>query len=259
MGYRLPAMSLGRRKIKLSDAQAWVFNRMAAAYDARPPYPPALIDALVELAGASDARVLDVGAGIGHVALPLAARGLSVTAVEPALEMLERLRATARERGLSIQALHAQAEAVPVPAASAQLVVISDALHFLDAELTALEVARVLAPRGVLAVVTCEFASTPFMDALVALMHDAAPRRLRRTEGPLLQLSAVSAVPLSTTAEFVDSTPLDHERLVRVLQTISFIGPAMNVGRFAAFREQIRALPEPIWARRFTLRSGRRQ
>lgn len=258
MGYRA-AMSLGRRKIKLSDAQAWVFNRMAAAYDARPPYPPALIDALVELAGTSDARVLDVGAGIGHVALPLAARGLAVTAVEPAIEMLERLRETARERGLSVQALHAQAEALPVAAASAELVVISDALHFLDAELTALQVARVLAPRGALAVVTCEFASTPFMDGLVALMHDAAPRRLRATEGLLVQLSAVSCVPLSTTTEFVDSTPLDDEQLVRILQTISFIGPAMNPDRFAAFRQRLRALPEPVWARRFTLRSGRKQ
>jgi SAM-dependent methyltransferase len=183
---------------------------MAAAYDARPPYPPALIDALVELAGASDARVLDLGAGIGHVALPLAARGLSVTAVEPALEMLARLRDTAHERGLTLKALHAQAEAVPVDAASAQLVVISDALHFLDAELTALEVARVLAAGGALAVVTCEFASTPFMDALVALMHEAAPRRLRATDGPLLQLSAVSSVSLSSTIEFVE-----HDRVRR--------------------------------------------
>jgi ubiquinone/menaquinone biosynthesis C-methylase UbiE len=263
-------MSLGRRKIKLSDSQAWVFNRMAAAYDARPPYPAALIDALVELAspsagsrtedpGAPAARVLDLGAGIGHVALPLAARGLAVTAVEPAREMLERLRAAARERGLPVQALHAQAEALPVAAASAELVVISDALHFLDAELTAREVARVLAARGALAVVTCEFASTPFMDALVALMHESAPRRLRAIEGPLVQLSAVSGVALSAPIEIVDLTPVDGERLVRILQTISFLGPAMNPARFAAFRERACALPEPAWARRFTLRSGRKQ
>ncbi|MEY4509469.1 MAG: hypothetical protein RLZZ450_1591 [Pseudomonadota bacterium] len=252
-------MGLGRRKIQLSDSRAWVFNRMAAAYDARPPYPAALLDALALLAGASDARVLDVGAGIGHVALPLAARGLAVTAVEPALEMLERLGTAAHEQGLSVQALHAQAEALPVPAASAELVVISDALHFLDAELSALEVARVLVPDGSLAVVTCEFASTPFMDALVAVMHEAAPRRLRATEGPLLQLSAVSGVVLSTTTEFIDATPIDDEHLVRILQTISFLGPAMNPARFAAFRERVSALPEPVWARRFTLRSGQKQ
>ena len=252
-------MGLGRRKIALSDARAWVFNRMAAEYDARPPYPPRLLDALAELAGPAGARVVDVGAGIGHVALPLAARGLAVTAVEPALAMLERLRSAAREQGLSVQALHAQAEALPVAAASAELVVISDALHFLDAELSALEIARVLAPRGALAVVTCEFAATPFMDALSALMHEAAPRRLRAIDGPLAQLSAVSGVPLSAPLELVDLTPLDAAQLERILRTISFIGPAMNPARFAAFRERVKALGQPAWARRFTLRSGRKQ
>ena len=42
------------------------------------------------------------------------------------------------------------------------------------------------------------------------------------------------------------------------LRSISFIGPAMNPERFAAFHEKIRALPErPVWARRFTLHAGR--
>jgi len=251
-------MGLGRRKIKLSDARSWVFNRMAAEYDARPPYPAALIDALDALAGNASARVVDIGAGIGHVTIPLAARGFVVTAVEPAIEMLDRLRTTANERGLNVRALHAQAEALPLEAGGADLIVISDALHFLDAELTALEVARVLAPRGVLALVTCEFADTPFMNSLVALMHEAAPRRLRAIEGPSAQLSAVSGVVLSAATEFCDRTPLDREQLERILQTISFLGPAMNPARLAAFRERVHALPEPAWARRFTLRSGRK-
>ena len=43
---------------------------MADVYDARPAYPNGLIDALAELARGR--RVADLGAGIGHVALPLA-------------------------------------------------------------------------------------------------------------------------------------------------------------------------------------------
>src|SRR6266404_5525488 len=182
-------MSLGRRKVGLDDQTRWVFNRMADVYPARPPYPPALIDALADLARAAGpgARVGDLGAGIGHVALPLAARGFDVTAVEPAASMLAELRATAGRRNLPVRAFHAAAEALPVATASLDLVVVADALHFLDAELTAREIARVLAPGGALAVVTCDFAETRYMRDVVRVMNDAVPRRPRALNQQLVQ------------------------------------------------------------------------
>ena len=66
-------MGRKRRQVGLDDPTRWVFNRMADVYDARPAYPAALLDALVALAPGS--RVLDLGAGTGKLALPLAARG----------------------------------------------------------------------------------------------------------------------------------------------------------------------------------------
>jgi 2-oxoisovalerate dehydrogenase E2 component (dihydrolipoyl transacylase) len=87
-------MSLGRRKVRLDEASRWVFNRMADVYDARPPYPAALIDALCDLAGPPGARIADLGAGTGHLALPLAARGYDVTAVEETRQMMNRDRGT---------------------------------------------------------------------------------------------------------------------------------------------------------------------
>ncbi len=148
------AVSLGRRKVGLDDPTRWVFNRMADVYDARPAYPTALIEALADLAAGP--RVGDLGAGIGHVALPLAERGFEIVAVEPAQAMLTRLRAEARKRRLKVRAIHAAAEAMPLDAGSLDLAVVADALHFLDAELIAKEIARVLAPRGALAIVSCE-------------------------------------------------------------------------------------------------------
>lgn len=249
-------MSLGRRKVGLDDPTRWVFNRMADVYDARPPYPPALIDALAGLAG-TGGRVGDLGAGIGHVALPLAARGLDVVAAEPAQAMLDRLRHAARD--LPIRALHATAEALPLDDASLDLVVVADALHFMDAELAAREIARVLAPTGAVALVTCELGQTPFMSGLLEVIHQAVPRRPRSLRGNIVHVGAITGVDFGRERHFHDETPIDSPTLERILRSISFIGPAMNPARFAAFRARVQALPgPPAWARQFTLRAGRR-
>ncbi|HVZ74615.1 MAG TPA: class I SAM-dependent methyltransferase [Polyangia bacterium] len=252
-------MSLGRRKVKLEDASRWVFNKMADVYDARPPYPAALVDALAALAGPPGARVVDLGAGTGHLALPLAARGYAVTAIEPAREMLEALRAEAAARGLTIDARHATAEDLPLPARSADLVVVADALHFLDAQLAGEAIARVLVRGGALAVVTSWLGDTPYMRAVEAVIHDSVPRRPRALTGNVVHVSSIVDAPLVDETSFTDETPIDHATLDRILRSISFIGPAMHAARFATFRARVHALSDaPVWARKFTLRAGRR-
>ena len=253
-------MSLGRRKVSLDQPSRWVFNRMAEFYAARPPYPAALVDGLADLAGPVGSRVGDLGAGIGHLALPLAARGFDVVAIEAALAMLDRLRAAAAARGLALRALHAAAEELPLGPACLDLVIVADALHFLDTELTARQIARVLAPGGALALVTCELADTPFMRGVVRLMEEAAPRRPRALAQSIVHLSALTGVSLTDERRFHDETPMDHATLECILRSISFIGPAMHEARFAALRRRVQALPDPpVWARTFVLRSGRRE
>jgi SAM-dependent methyltransferase len=232
---------------------------MADVYDARPAYPLALINALAELAPAHGCRVGDLGAGIGHVALPLAQRGFEVTAIEPAQAMLDRLQKEARQRQLAVRAIHATAEALPLDDASLDLAVVADALHFLDAELIAHELARVLVPQGVLAIVTCELGKTPFMQSLLEIIEEAVPRRPRNINQNIIQISAITGVRFARERKFHDETPVDGHILERILRSISFIGPAMNPARFAAFRARVHALPgRPAWARTFTLRAGRR-
>jgi ubiquinone/menaquinone biosynthesis C-methylase UbiE len=258
-------MGLGRRKVSLHDPSAWVFNRMAEVYDARPAYPDGLVAALVSLAvdaslaHGGDAATLDLGAGVGHLALPLAERGLRVTAVEPAVQMLAELRRRATTQGLTVSALHAAAEALPVPAASQSLVVIADALHFLDAQHAAEEIARVLRPGGALAVVTWSFDDTPFMRGVARAMEAAVPRRPRPLARALVHLGAVTGVALDRARQFHDEIPVSRERLEAILRSISFIGPAMSPARFAAFRAEVHGLPEPpVWSRIFMLRWGHR-
>src|SRR5580692_11719962 len=114
-------MSLGRRKVGLDDPSRWAPNRLKEIYDARPAYPRALIDALAELAGPTGSRIGDLGAGVGHLALPLAARGFEVMAIEAAQEMLDRLRAAADAQRTPLRALHAAVEALPLDPASLDL------------------------------------------------------------------------------------------------------------------------------------------
>jgi ubiquinone/menaquinone biosynthesis C-methylase UbiE len=253
-------MGLGRRKVGLDDAGAWVFNRMVDAYDARPAYPAALVDALADLAGPAVKRIGDLGAGIGHLALPLASRGHDVVAVEPALAMLNRLRDDAATRGLVVRAVHAAAESLPLPPASLDVVIIADALHFLDAELAATEIARVLVPRGALALVTCQPGDTPFMRDVVRVIEESVPRRPSALASPITHLAALTQVPLGDEVRFHDETPVDHATLDRILRSISFIGPAMNPARFATFQQRVHALSSaPVWARTFTVRVGHRE
>lgn len=247
----------GRRKIKVEDTRAWVFNRMAHVYDARPPYPHQLIEQLHQLAG-EGGTIADIGAGIGHLAIPLAKRAHCVLAVEPAQAMLERLERTASENALPITPLHAAAEALPIESASVDLAIIADALHFLDAALAGREVARVLKPTGALAIISCELGDSEFMRALIQLMEQSAPRRPRATSDAIRHVAALAGVSLQEQT-FIDETPVDHEELERILRSISFIGPAMNAQRFDAFRRHVRALtPAPSWVRNITLRIGQR-
>ncbi len=253
-------MGLGRRKARLEDASAWVFNRMADVYDARPPYPAALIAQLAEAARTAGPRTVDIGAGIGHLSLPLARAGLDVVAVEPAERMLAALRGQAERDALSVRALHGTAEALPLATASVDFALIADAVHFLDAERAGRELSRVLVPRGVLAIVLCEVSDTPYMRALTAVMQEAAPRRPRSVEPMIGQLAALAGVSFESERVLEDHQPVDRPTLERILRSISFIGPAMSPARFEAFRARVHALAHaPVWSRTLRVRIGRRR
>jgi protein-L-isoaspartate O-methyltransferase len=73
-----------------------VFGEVADLYDrARPSYPPALIDELIEYAAlAPPARILEIGAGTGKATKMFAERGLGVLALEPDPAMAALARRT---------------------------------------------------------------------------------------------------------------------------------------------------------------------
>jgi SAM-dependent methyltransferase len=242
---------VGRRTVPLSDEDRWVFNRLAPHYGARPPYPSALAERLAGIAGGPGARVADLGAGTGDLAIPLALRGLAVTAVEPARAMLDLL--VARAAGPAApRGVHAAAEATGLPDAAFELVLLADAVQWVDPERAGAEAARLLAPRGACAVVEATFAATPFMAGLAALLAGANPRARPRPPGATRQVLALAAPGAVVVEErFLQDAPVDDAALARLLRSLSFAGPALAPAALAALEGEARALARACGGARF--------
>ncbi len=129
------------------EGRAASFGSVADAYErARPGYPD---DAVRWLAGEAPSDVLDLGAGTGKLTRSLAALGHRVTAVEPLPAMLVQLRVAAP----GAIALEGTAEQIPLQDEAVDVVTVAQAFHWFDAEQAVREIARVLRPGGVLALV----------------------------------------------------------------------------------------------------------
>jgi ubiquinone/menaquinone biosynthesis C-methylase UbiE len=123
--------------------QALSLGAIAEEYDRYRPAPPrAALDWLLQnRVGVA----LDVGAGTGARTRLLQKRAQHVIAVEPD----PRMRAVIARRLPQARLLEGRAEALPLPNASVDAVLISDAWHWMDPQRAVPEIARVLRSAGV--------------------------------------------------------------------------------------------------------------
>ncbi len=119
-------MSADRERLRTT------FDEAADLYqDARPDYPELLFDRLLELTGLRPGdSVLEVGAGPGKATLPLARRGLRITAVEPGPSLAARARENLR--GLPVEVVHSRFEDWSGPWGAYAAVVAATAWHWVD-------------------------------------------------------------------------------------------------------------------------------
>lgn len=126
----------------------WDYTTLADAYLKRPDYADAAIDSMLAIAGAEKGdKFCDVGAGVAHLTLMLAARGLDVTAVEPNDSM--RANGIRRTEGLANVRWHeGTGEQTGQTAHAFDMVTFGSSFNVCDRPAALKETARILKQRG---------------------------------------------------------------------------------------------------------------
>lgn len=163
---------------------ARAFGAAAGTYEAgRPEYPLAAVEWMLQpVAEAGRAvRVADVGAGTGKLTRVAVATGAEVVAIDPDAAMLDALRAAVP----GVPTHVGTAEAIPLPDASVDAVVLGQAWHWVDPERGSAEIARVLRPGGVLGLVwNIRDERVDWVRRLTEIMHGSHAEELIAGGGP---------------------------------------------------------------------------
>ena len=126
----------------------WDYTALADAYVKRPDYADAAIDAMLAIMGAAKGdKICDVGAGLAHLTLMLAARGMDVTAVEPNDAM--RANGIKRTKELTNVRWHeGTGEQTGRPSGNFDVVTFGSSFNVCDRAAALKETKRILKPRG---------------------------------------------------------------------------------------------------------------
>jgi SAM-dependent methyltransferase len=239
-----------------------VFGPLAAEYARfRPAYPDPLFDALAERLGPDPGLALDVGSGTGAALLPLLERGMRVVAVEPNRAMLSWARSGVGDGPGWIGAVAARAESLPLAAGVAGCVTVAQAFHWFEAEAALAEIARVLRPGGILALVWNVILTDPFTDDVHELIVRHNPGYGRPVTRSMLETPASLArhpgFVVEPPASFDHQRPMTEDAYVGYAFSWSYCGGALTEEQRAPFEQELRRTirrhhPDAVWVERLT-------
>ncbi len=207
----------------------------------RPRYPAELIARLAAEAGLDvESRVLDLGSGPGHVAIPLAAHAGEVVAVDPEPEMLAALGAAAPG---NVRPVEGRAEDVDESWGSFALATAGRSFHWFDADVVFDRLARVTTQLALIG----DWAPQDRMQSLVV---DLALEVLGETPShrePRRYRSLLEASPFADVVELsvVHERSWTREELIGLAYSTSVSSPERLGERAGAFERLARErLPE---------------
>lgn len=239
-----------------------IFGPLAEDYARfRPSYPDPLFDALAERLGGAPGPALDLAAGTGAAALPLLARGWTVVAVEPNRAMLARARDRLGDRPGWAGAIAGRAESMPVATGVAACVTVAQAFHWFEADPALSEIARVLRPGGVLALLWNVTVPDAFTDEVSDLIVRHSPGHGRPVTRSMLatpeSLARHPSFAVEPPAEFEHRRPMTEDAYVGYAFSWSYCGGALREGQRGLFERQLRQAirrhhPGGVWLEKLT-------
>jgi SAM-dependent methyltransferase len=218
------------------------FGNVAATYHrVRPAYSRPLLDAAQEaLELDAGAHVLDLGAGTGRLTEELGRRFAEVVAVEPD----ERMRA------LHGTALAGSAEAIPLDDQSVDAVFVGEAFHWFDPASAIGELARVLRPRGGLAIFWTHWWETepPLPESALELLREPYQRFAAQRKPPWDDRFTDSPFESLRFERHEEAMVVERDELLELYSTTSSLAAISREER-----EQLFAAVRPLLAGRYSL------
>ena len=234
------------------------FEEVPELYElARPTYPPALFDDLVELAGLPEAaRLLEIGPGTGKATVSLAERGFEVVGVE----LGPKLAAIAREKlaGFpAVEIVNAEFEAWTPARAGFDAVVAFTAFHWVDPAVGYEKAAGLLREGGALAVVQTNHVLSEGGDSFWLEVEDdyrevipdeegTPPPSPDEVVGPAEELEASGCFAPPEERRYLWDVTYSAEGYVGVLETYSghrALDPEVRRRLYERIRRRIEARP----------------
>jgi SAM-dependent methyltransferase len=220
---------------------------VAKAYQHRPPYPDEVFDLLTGLITTTPRNVLDLGAGEGALARPLARRVDHVDALDISVAMIEAGKRRDGGDQPNLRWITGAAETAPLPGPYA-LVTAGASLHWMAPRPTLARLAGLLADQAYLVIVDHGYGHVPWEADLLEVIR-------RHSRSPDYNPDADLADSLVAEGLFevvgrADTVPVPFRQSVehyleRLHSTSSLAREHMTAGQAAEFGQQVRAAAGP--------------
>ena len=194
----------------------------------------------------------DLGTGTGTLARGFAERGCSATGIDISAQLLEQAKDFALQAGLEIDFRFAKAEATGLPDSSFDVVTAGQCWHWFDRPSAALEIKRILKPRG--RVVIAHFDWLPLNSNVVDLTE-----RLIETYNPkwyvefggktgvypdwLRDLGEAGFLDIQTFSFDMD-VPYTHEDWRGRIRASSGVGASLSEAEVGRFDSELKSMLE---------------